>query len=170
MNNIKSRILSQFKSIIHPDNFRHNLRIKGGSIPPDEIITLLENLEKENFTLIKDFIPKIFNEFLHNRVGTLLTKSEVELTNTFFKPKFTPGTMLVYKQRNDEYIWVILKNKINQNNSNIIIKQKNIYSEKSVQNKKLFCYPSNEKIIFDSVKNMKFDESYIYETYNFDAI
>ena len=52
-------------------------------------LTIKENLEKENFTLIKDFIPKIFNEFLHNRVGTLLTKSEVELTNTFFKPKFT---------------------------------------------------------------------------------
>jgi hypothetical protein len=170
MNNIKSRILSQFKSVMHPDNFRHNLRVKGGSIPPDEIITLLENLEKETFTSIKDSIPKIFNEFVHNRVGTLLTKSEVELTNSLFKPKFTPGMMLAYRHRNDQFIWVILKNKINQNSSTVLIKEKNIYSEKPVQNKKLYCYPTNEKIIFDNVKNMKFDESYIYETYNFDAI
>jgi len=170
MPNIKSKILSQFKSMIHPDNFRHNLKVKGGSIPPDEIITLLENMDKKNFNSIIEYIPEFFSEYVHNRVGTLLTKTERELINTLYVPKIDPGMLISYAPKYDEHYWAIFKEKIDRRTSKILIKEKNSYVIKDVPNSKLKNYPLNEKVIFDNVKNMKFEESYIYETYNFDAI
>ena len=170
MPNIQSKILSQFRLMLHPDNFRHNLRVKGGSIPPDEIITLLENIDKKNFNSIKDYIPEFFSEFIHNRVGTLLTKSERELVNTLYVPKIEPGMLISYAPKYEEHYWAIFKEKIDRRTSRILIKDKNSYVVKNIPNTKLKNYPLNEKVIFDNVKNMKFEESYIYETYNFDAI
>ena len=170
MPNIQSKILTQFKSIIDPDNFRHNLRVKGGSIPPDEIITLLEKMHKYNLTFIKDLIPAYFSEFVHNRIGTLLTKTEVELTNSLYKSKLKKGLILAYLKRFQDYEWVIYLDKLDNFRSNILIKSGNEYKIEQVFNNKLYSYPDNEKINFDTIKNMKYDESHIYETYNFDAI
>jgi len=170
MPNIKSKILSQFKSILHSDNFRHNLRVKGGSIPPDEIITLLEKIDKKNFNSIIEYIPEFFSEYVHNRVGTLLTKTERDLINSLYVPKIDPGMLISYAPKFDEHYWAIFKGKIDRRTSKILIKEKNSYVIKDVPNSKLKNYPLNEKVIFDNVKNMKFEESYIYETYNFDAI
>lgn len=168
--NIQPKILNQFKSIIDPDNFRHDLKVKGGSQPPDEIIHLLENMHKKNLVEIKDYIPAFFSEFVHNRVGTLLTKTEVENISTFYRPKLVVGNIMVYEKRSQEYEWVIYLNKLDNFRSTILVKSNSEYKEEQIFNNKLYSYPENEKINFDTIKNMKYDESYIFETYNLDAI
>ena len=62
---IKSLIMSQFRSIIDPDNFRHNLKIKGGSPPPEEIMELLEKMwnNRNDFNSIKDYIKYKSNAY-----------------------------------------------------------------------------------------------------------
>jgi hypothetical protein len=170
MNNIQSKILIQFKSIIDPDNFRQNLRVKGGSQPPDEILHLIENMHNKNLNEIKDYIPAFFGEFVHNRVGTLLTKTEVENISNFYRPKLVVGNIMVYEKRSQEYEWVIYLNKVDNFRSLILLKSGNEYKEEQVFNNKLYSYPENEKINFNTKKNMKYDESYIFETYNLDAI
>jgi hypothetical protein len=168
--NIQSKILYQFRSMIDPDNFRHNLKVKGGSQPPDEIIHLLESMHKKHLTDIKDYISAFFGEFVHNRVGTLLTRTEVENISSFYRPKLVVGNIMVYEKRSQEYEWVIYLGKLDNFRSIILLKSGNEYKEEQIFNNKLYSYPENEKINFDTKKNMKYDESYIFETYNLDAI
>jgi len=156
--------------MIDPDNFRHNLKVKGGSQPPDEIIHLLESMHKKHLTDIKDYISAFFGEFVHNRVGTLLTRTEVENISSFYRPKLVVGNIMVYEKRSQEYEWVIYLGKLDNFRSIILLKSGNEYKEEQIFNNKLYSYPENEKINFDTKKNMKYDESYIFETYNLDAI
>jgi hypothetical protein len=167
MNKLKLKILLQFKSIINPDNFRHQLKIKGGSIPDDSVLNLLTNMHKFNSNNIKDYFIEFFKNFLHNRVGTLLTKTEKENINLNFNPIFknNEGKLMPYLKRFQEYEWVIYlgdngprKNIIRMINNNLEIVQ--------VFPTTLKSYPDNEKIFPETKKSMKYDESYIYETYD----
>ncbi len=177
--NIKLLIMSQFRSIIDPDNFRHNLKVKGGSIPPQETLDLLENMWKNrnDFKTIKDYIPKYFGEFVHNRVGTLLTKTEADNINMLSKPVFSSGNLMVWQKRYQEYEWAVYLGKLsNPSDPNydikcrILTKSGDNYTEQEVFNNTLYGYPENEKIYPETKRNMKYDESHIYETYSLDSI
>jgi hypothetical protein len=177
MANIKTHIKNQFRSIIDPDNFRHKMKVKGGSNPPDDIIDLLERMHNDNFSDIKDFISKYFCEYVHNRIGTLLTKSEVDNFNMLFNSRFSSGTLMIFHSRYEEYEWVIylgkLKDKLDPNydyKCRILTKTGNKYEEQEVFNLNLYSYPENEKINPETSRYMKYDESHIYETYNIDSI
>jgi hypothetical protein len=179
INDIKNLIRSQFRSIIDPDNFRHNMKVKGGSTPPEETIDLLEKMwdNRSNFNSIKDYIPCYFTEYVHNRVGTLLTISEKNNINMLSKPIFSNGNLMIWLKRYDVYEWVVYLGKLaNQSDPNYDIKCRIIcnindkYKEQEVFNNTLYGYPENEKIYPETKKNMKYDETHIYETYNLDSI
>ena len=182
MPNIKTHIMTQFRSIIDPDNFRHNMKVKGGSNPPEEIIELVEKMwnNRNNFTSIKEYIPNYFGEYVHNRVGTLLTKTEVDNINMFSKPRFLDGNLMIWQKRYLEYEWVVYLGKLKtstpnyaQNNGikcRILTKLGNDYTETEVFNNTLYSYPENEKIYPETKRNRKYDESHIYETYSLDSI
>jgi hypothetical protein len=170
---LSALILNKFKELIDPDNFGHNFRVKGGSIPDDSIIELLKKMYNDSsITKISDFIPKYFGEFVHNRVGTLLTKNEKDNINILSRPNFVRGNLMIWQKRFQEYEWVIdlgeftldgLKRKV-------LVKDGNNYLPLEVFVSSLYSYPSNEKILPDSSNKMKFDEAHIYETYNLDNL
>jgi hypothetical protein len=169
--NIKQKIFNQFKSVIDPDNFTHNFRAKGGSIPPDEIINLLTNMHNDKTQqTVKDFFIQYFGEFVHNRVGTLVSKAELEICNTQFStPKV--GSIMAHSYSHQNYRWVLVSKKIivgSQPQFVIFWIENNVKKFMQVNSSSLKEYPLNEKLIFETKKNMRFDESYIYETYNFD--
>ena len=175
MSNIETFIHTQFKELIDPDNFTHKLKVPGGSIPDDSIIDLLTKMKNYSDPNIKirDYIPKFFGEFVHNRVGTLLTQTEKANINMFSKPNFVKGNLMVYQRRNQEYEWVVYVGDVNDPNS--VIKKRNIIQYKDskymiveVFSNALFSYPENEMILPETKKNMKYDETHIYETYNLD--
>jgi hypothetical protein len=168
---IDELIFNQFKEIINPDNFGHEFKLKGGSIPDDSVIDLLKNMYNDTSSkTIKDFIIKYFNEFLHNRIGTLLYKSEKENINLLSKPNFNKGNIMIYKRRYEEYEWIIFvdDDKTNYLKKNIISKKDNKYNQESVFSASLFGYP--EMILPETQGNMKYNESYIYETYNLNSL
>lgn len=170
---IKGIVYSQFKNIIHPDNFTHKFRVKGGSVPDDSIISLLKGLFDDTSTFnIRDLIPKYFGDFVHNRVGTLLLKSEKDNVYTFSRPNFLKGNILVWEKRYNEYEWVIYIGDIvgNPLKKNILTKVNGKYEITDVFISSLLGYPENEKVLPDSKRNMKYDESHIYETYNLDDL
>lgn len=166
-------ILNQFKQIIDPDNFSHNFKVKGGSIPDESILELLKKIYQDSsINKIRDFIPKYFGNYVHNRVGTLLTKTEKDNINLLSKPNFNKGNLMIWQKRYQEYEWVVdlgtftpdgLKRKI-------LIKDGNNYVEHEAFISTLYSYPSNEKVLPESSKNIKFDEAHIYETYNLDDL
>ncbi len=170
---VKSLVYAQFKSIISPDNFSHNFRVKGGSIPDDSIIGLLKALVVDSSSnLIRDLIPKYFGDFVHNRVGTLLLKSEKDNVFTYSRPNFLKGNMMVWEKRYNEFEWVIYIGDVVANplKKQILTKSGNKYEIIEVFVSSLLGYPENEKVLPESKQNMKYDESHIYETYNLDDL
>lgn len=166
---LDNKIYKQFKNVIDPDNFRHKLKVDGGGQIDSIILNLINKIFNNPNKDIASLIPEYFSEFVHNRVGTLLLKTEKENINKLSKPNFYKGNLMVYQKRFEEYEWVIyVDNK--DSKKNIITKTDDIYEIKSVFPGSLFGYPENEKIIPESKNNMKYDENHIYETYNLDNI
>ena len=169
---LKPFIRMQFKELIHVDNFSHNFRVKGGTQPDDEILNLLKNMTDDSEPDIKKYIAKYFKEFLHNRVGTLLLKSEKDNINMFSRPNFQKGNLMIWQKRYQEYEWVIYLEHVSTNLSQIKIlyKNNNNIDEQIVHISSLYSYPENEKILPETKQNLKYDENNIYETYNFDNL
>ena len=168
--NLKPLIREQFINLINPDNFGYNFKIKGGSIPPDNILDILKlmwkNTEHQN---IKDFIHEYFKIYLNNRIGTLLYDYEQAKINTNIKAEFNiyKGKLMVWQKRFERYEWVIyIDDNLDGLRKNIIRKENNIYINDSVFSGSLYSYPSDENIQQESTKKIRFDEGYIYETYN----
>ena len=169
-NDIKTKMLEQFKKILNPDNFRHSLNIDGGGRPPDEIITLFNDMYNNTNQDMKDYIIEYFKEFVHNKVGTPLLISEKLNINKLSRSILTPGKLMVYERRYDEFEWVIYIGPNTAYQVNILTKLagSSLISEKSIYTGSLFGYPPGEKINQDINSFTKYDGNNIYETYSID--
>jgi hypothetical protein len=175
--NIDSIIFTQFKELINPDNFGHSFKAMGGTIPDKEVLELLKQIhDYSDSHMIRDIIPKFFKDYVHNRVGTLLTQSEKANINMMSKPNFNKGNLMIYQRRSQQYEWVIYLEEDNSNPNNPIKKRNVItckdckYNIESVFSNSLYSYPDGEKILPETKKNMKYDETHIYETYDLDDL
>lgn len=172
-NNYSDDIYAQFKNVVNHENFAHNFKSKGGSIPDDNIIALLRAIT--NYTdnnKIRDIIPKFFREYIHNRVGTLLTQTEKLNINVYSRANFVKGNLMVWQKRFQEYEWVLYNGETaDRRKKEIIVKTNNTnYNIIEVFPSALFSYPENELILQESKNNMKYDDKYIFETYNLDDL
>ena len=173
--NIKSDIIDQFKEILHPDHFNHLFKMNKGVIPDKIILDLLSSIQEDNIqNSMKHYLHTYFRCYLHNRIGTFLSKGEKENLNTSSPPDFDKnlGKLLVYEERYNEFIWVLHTRIVDPYNCEIIIlNQHNTNHSKIIVNKTtLKDLLGNEKIVPESTKNMNYNESYIYETYNIDNL
>ena len=174
--NASSVIYNQFKELIDPDNFGHNFKVAGGTIPDDSIIALLKQMYDniDSTQKIRNIISKFFLDYVHNRVGTILTQSEKANINVLSKPNFNKGNLMILQKRYQEYEWVVYLDEDNTNS----IKKRNVitcdsnnnYLVESVFSNVLYSYPEGEKVLPETKKNMKYDENHIYETYNLDDL
>ena len=162
---IEKLIFDQFINIINNNTFsEHKTNI------PDTIINFINNINQIPSTnSIQSLILNNFSEYLHNRVGTLLLKSEKENIPTTSNFNFRQGALIIWQSRDDEYTWVIYKAPdINSYYHTIIINTKG--ELKVVHKNSLFIYPTSEPILPSSTAAMKYDETHIFETYNLDNI
>jgi hypothetical protein len=179
-NNIKDKdtiqvyLHNKFKEMISPDNFNSNMKARGGSVPDEKILSLLKAMYEfsDSSGNIRRYIHEFFRDMVHNRVGTLLTQTEKANINMLSRPNFSNGNMMVYQKRFQEYEWVIFlgDDTTNSRKKRIIRCDNDCYKEESVFTNFLYGYPPEEKILPESKKNMKYDESHIYETYNLDVL
>ena len=174
LNTIKTLVYYQFRTLIDPDNFTHSFRVKGGSIPDDSILGLLKAMydDKPTTDSIRDLIPKYFGDFVHNRVGTLLLKSEKDNVFAYSRPNFQKGNLMIWEKRFNEFEWVIYIGNVGTNplKKQILTKVGNKYEITEVFVSALHGYPENENVLPDSKNNMKYDPAHIYETYNLDDL
>lgn len=168
---IENKIKEQFKNLINPDNFTHNIRVNGGTIPDESIRVLLRNMYNDNEPNISNFLSTYFCDFIHNKIGVTLNKSEFDLLNIISGyNNITEGNIVPYMKRHNHYEWVLFKNRdpLNFRNCTIITKENNKFIEKNVSLSSLKRYP--EIVQQDNKYNFKYDENYIYETYDFSKI
>ena len=105
---------------------------ENGNELDDNIKTLIDSIKMftNTNTKIIDVIPEFFKKYLHNKVGTLLTKFEKENFSIFNKPTYVEGSLMIRQKRYDEYEWVIYKNQHDTNkNKRIIISKDRIKDE-----------------------------------------
>ena len=174
INICKNIIKQQFREIINPDNFGYIFKIKKGSVPDDSILNLLRTIwNNTSLTNIRDYLHEYFGDFLHNRLGTQLYNTEKEKVTFYYRPDFSKciGQLMVWQKRYKEFEWVIYVKDCPDNlRKEIIRKENNTYIRDQVFAGGLYSYPQNEYIRQDINKSMKYDEMFIYETYNLDDL
>lgn len=162
-NVIEKLIFNQFKEIMNTNTFNNDKTIQ------PNITTLINNISNDTNLNIDSFILSHFSEYLHNRVGTPLLKSERENIPLFSNFNFKKGALIIWQFRNDEFQWVIyLKNDGGTFHHTIITNNKG--NQATVHQNSLFIYPPSEPILPSSTATMKYDETHIFETYNLDNI
>lgn len=165
---IKTKVRDQFKSFLITSNFMS--AISNNAKISEDTFALIRKIRdniKDNISDI--FSSELFINFVHNRAGTLLLKSEKENINTMSRPNFTKSKLMVCETRYQEYKWIVylgpsetsdFKKRIvtrdDNNNINII---------REVFTSSLYGYPESERVLPDSSKQFKYDDNHIYETY-----
>jgi hypothetical protein len=171
MDSIYSKIYNQFKDLINPDNFTQYLKIYGGSVCDESINIILRNIFNDQETDISKYLIIYFIEYIHNRIGTPLTTNEMTYVDIGTNNRKI-GNIVPITIRAGYYEWGLIKEKdtTNHNNYIIITVNNNKYHEESRHQATIRLYP-NEKIQ-QNIKNniLKYDESNIFETYDFDKL
>ena len=157
--------------MILPDSFIYRLKIMKGILPSQEIIELLENMAKSLNQVeykIKDLLKEHFKEFLHNRVGTLLSKTEMNNVSLIPVRDFKKGRLAVYQERYNIYKWAIYSEPVrnNENMHKIIVKnENNKLEERSVYLATLRSYPKEMKVNLQYKDGHNMDLEKLIETY-----
>ena len=117
---------------------------------------------------LKDILGKHFGELLHNRIGTSILKSEKDNLPFGVTSDITPGKLIVYQKRYDEYYWgVIVGNEDVNGKVDIMTRDGNnrpLVSNEFVSN--ILHYPSNLSVEQNKVNNVKLTPDGLLETYS----
>jgi hypothetical protein len=172
---LDNHIIKNFKDCIDPDVYTYQFKIKNGVQPDESIINLLRKMYLDSEIKIENYLFKYFQQFLHNRLGTKLYKTEYDNLMMNGEVQIVPrhediGNLVAYSTGNKEFEWVLYMGQVDTNRGHILIKKAESFIEYNVNIHNLFVYPFYEKIKPESRKNMKFDENYIYESYNLNNI
>ena len=174
------RFINQFKKVINPDTFNSELRKMGGQPPDAVILKLLKDMYNHpnvdnttgNPVKVREFLKKFFPEFLHNRVGTLLTKDEKELLPQFPDNKFYEGELIVYQERYGEFKWAIFEDDVNvgPNLNKKRIRTSHVSNPIEVFSSSLYKFPEKEIIRQDVKNGIMLDQEFTKEIYNLDNL
>jgi len=122
-------MIENFKNIFSSDNLGKEFSNYGGIQPPSEIITLLDDIGKENYKgknniseiddgedvmTYQDIILKYFSNFLHNKIGKIVNDIESkQLYKSGTMNKFTRGELVAIKSHNfDSLRWGVYIRKL----------------------------------------------------------
>lgn len=174
-NNIKNKglykglIYSDFKSLINPDNFRKNLEKVGGEHPDQEILDLLQKIYDDTGLNqnIDEFLPKYFPFFFNNRIGSFLTKDEMDMLPIIPNYNFIEGDLAAYQVSYNQYKWVVIV-KMLPGSMIEIQDSKDSGLTTNVAIWQLNKYPETETVKQKTVDNINFDSNFTIETYNID--
>lgn len=171
--------LRWFKYLVREDfirtftraNFTNNFGLDTNMQPPDEtILTLIDRMHAIPTVNISDSLIQFFPEFLHNKIGTLLMKTERDMINPNIMPNFNQGKLIVYQERYDEYKWAIYLGPVigNPQQKRIYFKDNlNQYEERNVFNHSLCHFPDIDSVEQIGNRNYKLTKDALIETYTF---
>jgi hypothetical protein len=139
-----------------------------GMVIPDEALDLMEKLYNSPKNNIKDIIIECFSEYFHNRVGTLLTRTEKDGLQMNVQPRLIPGKLVAYQSRYDEYTWAIYNHDLSGSKKvEILLKDNNnkLFT-KDVFKNSLIEHPDSHNISQTSEKNFRLNKDTLIDKYN----
>lgn len=187
LEDLDKKSYTQFCDVIRPDAFGPDFVHMGGVSPDSDVKQVLERINKQAITTdhktsFSEYIVKHMTMFLHNRIGTYLTKKEIDNINVLLPKDFNKGDMLVYTPQIGRYTWVMYMGEHKETNPDpdigdvvlmiVLTKTDNDSTEiieQHVQKNALRHYNKSEKIEFITKPNEpKFTEEELLEIYNTD--
>ncbi len=140
----------------------------GMAQPDDDVLNLLDTIVNASTRTkkIADILVECFPEYIHNRVGTLLTIAEKGLVVPTIQPKLMPGKLVAYQSRFDEYMWAIYLRDIDARRKEIYIKERNVLTKKIIFNHSLVEHPESNNIIQTSEKTFRLNKDSLIDSYN----
>jgi hypothetical protein len=165
----KKKIFEQFKSMVNPDNFTRKWSELGAIKPGDAILALLDGIHNDKEEEISNYLFTYFKNYLHPRVGSLVSKIEMDNINMVARPKLINGNLIVFQSTFNEYRWgIYLRQDLAHPLRHIILtKQNGIFVEKEVFAHSLYHYPEGEKLAMPAENNTKLSYENLLETYTF---
>ncbi len=165
--NVRSMIKDACIKIFNRSDFSNYFHTEYGMLPPEEptlalIDKIQSNIKSNDFTKT---LLECFPKYIHNRVGTLLTKTERDSLSTNIMPKLTKGKMVVYQSRYDEYKWALYSGDGRDKKKQIFLVENNLLVLKEVFNHSLFEHPDAFNITQNSEKNYKLNKETLIEKY-----
>ena len=132
-----------------------------------EIYSSIDNINP-NFK-IKSILARHFHQFLHNRIGTPLLKSEMENFDESENAVIREGDLVVYKVRHREFKWAVIDTADPTNPSKRYIITKSNTNNKiervSVIPSSLKHYSFTEEVLQNKTNNVNLDVTGLIETY-----
>lgn len=172
-----------FCNIINTDNFSTDFVNMGGIKPPESILRLIGNINREavasgHKTQISQYIYTYMRKFVNNRIGEYLLKKEIDNILYYGNKNFKKGDMVVFENnKNDDLVWVMFMEeevvtdiKLGTiNKARVLTKDKNEKNEiidKVVLLSQLLPYNKGEKIEqILKPHEPKYSEEDLLETY-----
>lgn len=100
-----------FKNVISPNTFGPKFKNNNGIPPPESVLKILKDIQKEILSnKTKDigyYIREFMTRFVNNRVGTLLQDEEIENVMEEDTTPIKKGDICVHKKENRKYIFVL---------------------------------------------------------------
>lgn len=164
----KSELFNKFKKIIEPNQFNNIVKTKCGIKDlDDKILNLLKTIYDDTNDNIHTKFPKYFPSYLHNRIGTLLLKSEQDMINILYRPNFdsSNGKLVIWQERFGIFKWVLygeVKNSVTGVHT-IYTKQNNQLISIDVNASTLYGYPSDEVLQPDMISGSQINDRFVFE-------
>lgn len=109
---LNTLIHTNFCNLVNPSTFGREFTNMAGVGPSDNIKSLLEKIYNDAISSgpnikFSDYIYKHVRQFLNNRIGTRLLKSEIEFMVLYGVKDFKKGDLVVHESNYDTYTWVM---------------------------------------------------------------
>lgn len=187
---INTKIFDTFTEVFNKNNFNSEFEQNGGVHPPPEIISFFDAIyssikaetaqaaqlpqtsvkPKRN---ISDYIYVYMRRFMNNRIGTYLTKPELEYIQRLNK-NFRYGEIIVYEEKPDTFKFVLFGGQKSKGLVHILDRNinatggllSNVISSKDIPIGNLYSYSQVQPIKQDyKMNDVKLDEADMLETY-----
>lgn len=116
-----------FKNAFNPNNFSNAFTSAGGTKPPEDVLELINNIyinssNSNADTDIGTYIIKFMRSFMNNRIGSLLTTSEIKSIRKNETREFKQGNIFIHEFMYDTYKFVMYVGDNNDDNALILSK------------------------------------------------
>lgn len=114
---IEKLCFNGFKKCFSPNSFSNYFGNTGGTKPPEKIIRLIDDINKDivknNIIDIGYYIKTFMRQFLNNRIGTYLRDNEIKNIRFDEYQKLKSGEIVVQKIHNDTFKFCLFEEEIN---------------------------------------------------------
>lgn len=165
---IQEKIFENYRNIINTNSFTKEHTVNNVMKPPENIMSLLQNMMSDQETLLGKVLSKHFRPLMNNRIGTFLKKDSEIYNIREITGKFKCGDMAVEVIEENLYRWCLV-NEIKDDGIIEIITRTNPkinnYITIDVRIESLKQYSSTEKIDQDINEGIILSEDELLETY-----